>query len=312
MAGRLEAACEGASVRLKKPAVRRTTWRLATLAMVWLASVGCGQIACPNERVADGDACKCPDGKQVDSTGTCREVKTDPDEDAGHDVAGETRDAGARDAAIIVQADGGSGPVPSSDAGPRDQPTVDAGPNMSGGPGANPPNTLGMGGADTGPTSSGGGESCDDGNDDPYDACVGHKRNVCGDGALYIGHEECEVGAPNWTKENCVNCRRQRYETCERLDDCWAHKTQYPDGTLGPDICIDGVCAPFGCDNGELCQIPCPRIGDYDVTLRGGHCLIGCVGDASCPPGLTCEGLPGADFKHCVVHGYTPGYTHYP
>jgi cysteine-rich repeat protein len=53
------------------------------------------------------------------------------------------------------------------------------------------------------------GEECDDANSLDNDGCTSCKYNLCGDGQLFVGVEECDLGADNGTPgASCdVNCR---------------------------------------------------------------------------------------------------------
>jgi hypothetical protein len=144
-------------------------------------------------------------------------------------------------------------------------------------------------------------DHCDDGNTDPFDACVNGRKAFCGDYVWHIGVEECEPGFNGWTKESCVNCKRVRYSRCEHHEECLGNPIYLPNGELRHDLCISGVCTPFGCDHGDLCSIPCPPVGSYDVRLQGTYCFIKCVGDQGCPKGLRCESESGS----CVSQTYT-------
>jgi len=59
------------------------------------------------------------------------------------------------------------------------------------------------------------GEECDDGNSNNNDFCKNNcKRNICGDGILYVGVEECDDGN-NQGDDGCsANCRLEYDNTC--------------------------------------------------------------------------------------------------
>ncbi|MFA6591505.1 MAG: IPT/TIG domain-containing protein [Patescibacteria group bacterium] len=152
-----------------------------------------------------------------------------------------------------------------------------------------------------------GSEECDDGNTDSSDSCTNScKTNVCGDGAYYVGVEECDLGVQNGqscsstygsTCTACsVSCRnvvssgafcgdgvRNGTEFCDGSDvqltyyDAGTGKTagscSTPTGftTVGQDLyhCADlGICNG-GPRNGEYCTNTTISSIPYDMTVCG-------------------------------------------
>ncbi len=173
------------------------------------------------------------------------------------------------------------------------------------------------------------GELCDDGNDDTSDGCPsGPNGNcrpaACGDGYVWIGHEQCDDGNTNdgdqcssdCTLAACGDGRLDPGELCddgndETSDDC----PSGPTGTCQPAQCGDGFlwADHEECDDGtansnstpDACRTDCslPRCGD-GVRDSGEECDDGntsnddgCKNDCSLPscgdghldPGEECD-----------------------
>lgn len=141
-------------------------------------------------------------------------------------------------------------------------------------------------------------EECDDGNQDPTDACVRCKRARCGDGHLWLKREECDRGSgltaskcdellpeievynPN-ERTGCTSKCELDFDTCRFCGDriIQADFGEKCDGAVGcvelalahdvyPDPAKQATC-------GERCKTmawkECPRCGDSMVDLGWGE-----------------------------------------
>jgi cysteine-rich repeat protein len=124
-------------------------------------------------------------------------------------------------------------------------------------------------------------EECDDGNDDPRDACTAAcTRARCGDGFVFDGQEECDEGVANRDDAPCLaTCGANRCgdgKTC-RTEGCGARLgtvlEQCDDGNAAnDDACVTG-CRTATCGDGyvhagaETCDD-----GNADPFDSCGHC----------------------------------------
>lgn len=104
------------------------------------------------------------------------------------------------------------------------------------------------------------GEECDDGNDNTNDSCTNECRtNICGDGYVYVGVEDCDEGLGNG--EMCSAAYGSSCSYCSSFcrlittsgtfcGDNVINGGEYCDGTSVPSGA--GVCNG-GSDNGEIC-----------------------------------------------------------
>ena len=139
------------------------------------------------------------------------------------------------------------------------------------------------------------GEECDDGNDDSSDSCtVECTENVCGDGYLYAGEEQCDEGA-----NNGVLCTASYGSTCSYCNElCKAVSTS---GDFCGDSVINGAEV---CDGSDVPYHYVPShyvslVGSYEV---GGTCdSYGAVVDGStCLQVGVCNG-GSANGENCVM-----------
>jgi cysteine-rich repeat protein len=113
-----------------------------------------------------------------------------------------------------------------------------------------------------------GGESCDDGDDDNYDACRNDcLPNVCGDGYLHIGTEQCDDGCNLGTPGVCEN-PTDNGDGCSY--NCLVESNQCGNGIVqGSELCDDGN----GADN-DACGNDCvPNIVPFCYT-NSEPCLV--------------------------------------
>ncbi len=134
-----------------------------------------------------------------------------------------------------------------------------------------------------------GAEQCDDGNDDDNDACRNDCNfNICGDGVLFDGQEECDPGDPDiGPNEACVPgcfvnvCGDGFNGPAEACDD-----GNGIDGDGCNNDCTTGNCGDGNIDPGEQCDD-----GNSDDSDA---CLSSCV-EASCGDGNVFEGVEECD-----------------
>lgn len=280
----------------------RSAWSVAAATALALVVAGCDEIECPVGLVPSGSACVCTDGRSFDEqTRACRlptdkPVANDPG-DGGTSQGPAQPDASIAEPGAGAPLDGGGGP---GDAGaaPVREGTEAGSPPAAGPIGSTPPAPSSGSAAPTPPGSTPVApgpaavtdDSCDDGNTIPTDACVFGKNAKCHDHHVWLGHEDCEVGVGDATEQNCIDCRRTRYHTCARHQDCNGYLTNLGAGVFLPDICELNVCTPFGCERDEpagACP-RCPRIPGFQVIEKGTGCWVKCLSGA-CPLGLTCD-----------------------
>lgn len=113
-------------------------------------------------------------------------------------------------------------------------------------------------------------EECDDGNDSDKDSCTTQcRKNVCGDGMVNAGVEECDAGTANNGRE----CVAPYGGTCNYCDNACRFKTQ------SGGRCGDGVRQPAN----EMCDK-----NDYGkVCSHGIRARQSCTTNADCP-GASC------------------------
>jgi cysteine-rich repeat protein len=164
------------------------------------------------------------------------------------------------------------------------------------------------------------GEECDDGNTNNNDSCTNAcKRNVCGDGVLQTGVEECDLGALNGTRSctadygsTCLSCST----TCRQVASSGGYcgngvkeGSEQCDGNQGLGSCsgdstrsctVDGDCA-----SGQTCNlVSCRALGyDYAQNIKcptqarcvgsDGHCsgdsTHSCTANSDCGGGQVCN-----------------------
>lgn len=113
-------------------------------------------------------------------------------------------------------------------------------------------------------------EECDDGNDVETDDCVGCAHAVCGDGAVWVGHEECDDGADNGAGQPChgackINvCGDGDLAPDQPCDDANTDDTDACTGTCQPATCGDGfvwagkeTCDDGNAADGDGCDSDC-------------------------------------------------------
>jgi cysteine-rich repeat protein len=141
---------------------------------------------------------------------------------------------------------------------------------------------VGAGGIDADLTGCGDGElsedeECDDGNDDPTDACVRCRIATCGDGELFAFQEQCDDGntidgddcSANCQYENCGDGELQEIEQCEGsgTSDC-----QTECETVGSAECIADTCTLMACvPPVETCNV---IDDDCDAAIDTESCLV--------------------------------------
>ena len=306
----------------------RLAWLCCGLAL--LVAACATESACPRTRIQLDDACVCDTG-YLEHDGRCIRESPSPapeqDDDAGDGASTGNVGSPAPDASGFTNADGtapgtsaggpstsptpggpeaaapsgmeqqtsttaaGSPPVGQSPPSSEPEARVPPEPNQS--PSSRPGVTASKP-AGTGDVTNADSQSCDDGNTDPNDACVGHVKARCGDERLQVDVEECEIGLDGWTAESCRDCVRTRYTECGGATNggCPNGRVVQADGTIQNDYCHQGVCAPYGCnplvDPG--CKAPCPQVpGSFLPIMEGPFCVIECLADWNCPKGLRCD-----------------------
>jgi len=123
-------------------------------------------------------------------------------------------------------------------------------------------------------------EECDDGNDDETDDCTNEcTLNVCGDDAVYAGHETCDNGSENGTvcspdySGTCNYCNVNCQYTTVSGSYCGDNEAQtgeFCDGTDLPKYCYKADSDPN--ERGVVSTSPCESNTDCD-TASGYSCL---------------------------------------
>lgn len=179
----------------------------------------------------------------------------------------------------------------SSNASSSDEPPATTGDTSGGGTSS----------SSTGPSVCGDGvrtpdEECDDGNDVETDDCVGCVLAVCGDGAVWAGHEECDDGADNGAGQACHgDCK---INVCGDGD--LAPDQPCDDGNTDDTDACTGVCQPATCGDGfvwagkETC--------DDGNAIDGDGCDVDCIPSLFEPDGFAQDVAPD------IIRGWTLCY----
>ncbi len=158
-------------------------------------------------------------------------------------------------------------------------------------------------------------EACDDGNTDSTDSCTSEcTENVCGDGYLYSGEEECDEGTGNGngcdasygsTCSACNTSCRQTVSSGAFCGDGIANGSEYCDGSDLPYQYYDNLTGNVytSCDASEAgttkldsgVSYTCRRIGVCNGGSENGEYCTSSTGGAS-----------GTDANACDANGSTP------
>lgn len=123
------------------------------------------------------------------------------------------------------------------------------------------------------------GEDCDDGNSSDNDSCTALcRRNVCGDGYLQTGAEQCDYGDPGRGGRNGAACTSEYGLTCAVCTTSCRVEAQ-----------SGGFCGNGRRDGREQCDFVGACVGGTSVGAR-------CTTDATCEGG-----------GRCAFDGVTPG-----
>lgn len=261
---------------------------------------GCGDIRCPTGTVAQGDSCVCANGeKPGEPSRDCSpDVRSDAPEDGGGPIHRPDPDAPGR-----MTVDAGATTTPpaaSSDAAVLPPTTAQPGEASDSGAPVRPSTSV-AGGSSTAPNTStpaaGASDSCDDGNENPFDACANHRKATCGDGFIRTGHEDCEIGVSGATAQNCRECRRTRWLQCDLGTECTEGRTVLGDMLVG-DACVNNICTPYACPPGASpdCTVRCPELPGHFIEMKSTWCMVTCGVFHPCPVGLKCD----ASMQICV------------
>ena len=127
------------------------------------------------------------------------------------------------------------------------------------------------------------GEQCDDGNDVDTDGCTSDCRNAsCGDGYIFVGHEECDGAAPIDCTTTCGSTGSRACVDCQWTLAC----TPPPETCNGADDDCDTVADDgFTCRRGATgtCTTSCGSTGSRT-------CSTSCTWGSCIPPSESCNG----------------------
>lgn len=162
-------------------------------------------------------------------------------------------------------------------------------------------------------------EECDDGNTDGTDSCTSEcTTNVCGDGYLYSGEEECDEGVGNGTGcdasygstcSACTTSCRQIISSGAFCGDGEANGSEYCDGS---DIPYQYYDSTTGVVNGA-CTPGSPALVDGSITYtcqRVGMCDGGPENGEYCTSST--GGATGTDLNACDANGTTAITCEFP
>jgi hypothetical protein len=141
-------------------------------------------------------------------------------------------------------------------------------------------------------------EQCDDGNEVNTDLCKGDcTNNVCGDGLVYVGFEECDNGALN-TNTPCSSV----YDgSCSYCDGFCKQRV------VAGASCGDGDCSAALGENCASCQSDCGICCGNGVCDNGETCSS-CVGDCKKCNDASCSSDSDCHSNICGVDGDNDGY----
>lgn len=139
------------------------------------------------------------------------------------------------------------------------------------------------------------GEDCDDGNDSDNDSCTNVcRRNVCGDGAMQTGVEECDYGSANGSTtcradygSTCASCSTTCRQVASSGGYCGNEVKDGPEQCDGTDLGASTAtltCRGLGYDYAN--EVYCDTVGNPRLTCQApcdSRVESGCI----CPPGST-------------------------